>query len=178
MANDTDVIGLFLPNTYLVDVEQLREVNVQSPEFKELLVRLYQDISDMVEAINKKDTGQYLVQQFVTGSLFFNVNNDINNLRPIYRIVVNCGALPNTTIKSIPHGISPTDFTSAWTFLKIYGAASNTSSFNYIPLPYVSSTSLADNIEIDVDNTNVYITTGANYSAYTQSYIILEFIKN
>lgn len=178
MATPIDAIGSFVPSTYILDVARLYQTDVQSDEFKELLVRLYQDINNIILVLNAKDSAYYLTQQFVTSGLMFNVNNDINNLRPIYRIVVNCGALPNTTIKSVPHGISPTDFTSAWTFLKIYGAASNTSSFNYIPLPYVSSTSLADNIEIDVDNTNVYITTGANYSAYTQSYIILEFIKN
>jgi hypothetical protein len=47
----------------------------------------------------------------------------------------------------------------------------------YIPLPYASPT-LVNNIQLSVDATNVTITTGIDYSAYTVTYVILEYIKS
>lgn len=178
MSTPIDTIGSFVPTNYIFDVSQLYQTEINSPEFKELIVRLYQYINNIAFVLNTKDSAYYLMQQFATSGLMFSTTNDVNNMRPLYRIVVNCGALPNAATKTIPHGITPTDFTSSWTFLKIYGAASDTTGKTYIPLPYSSAAAIANNIEVKVDSTNVYITTGINYSNYNVSYIILEYIKN
>ncbi len=178
--NQTPGAGVFVPSTYVWDVARLHEVDVTSPEFKELLVRLYQNINNISLALNVKDTGVYNVIEIVNGQIFF-PNPALNsstaqapNFRQVYRTVVNFGALPNAATKSVAHGILITPTT---TFTRIYATASNLAADTYIPIPYASPTA-ANSIEISVDATNVNITDVIDYSAYTICYVILEYIQN
>lgn len=179
MANSTQY-GAFVPNTFIWDVQQLQGIDLNSPEFRELLVRLYQNLGLMCDVLNIKDTGMYQVTEFVNGQLFF--SNPANTsataaapaLRQVLRKVINFGALPNTATKSVAHGITVNTST---TFTRIYGAASDTTGFNYIPLPYASPTD-ANEIELSVDATNVNVTTGSNRTNFNITYIILEYIKS
>jgi hypothetical protein len=87
-------------------------------------------------------------------------------------MTVNFGALPNTSTKSVPHGITVTN-TLSWT--KIYGSATDQIGLTGIPIPYVD---LAGNdIQIDVDQTNINISTSSDYSNYTICYVVLEYLK-
>ncbi len=181
MANDVANWGQFVPTTTILDVALLYEVDVKSPEFIELLVRLYQTVNNTAISTNIKDTGYYLTKEFNVGSLLFDVNNDFNRLRPIYRTTVDFGALPAAGSKSVAHGIPNITVagTTTFSFLKIYGAATNPTTVNFIPLPFVSAGATNnDNLQVEVDTTNVIITTGGkDYSAWTTSYIILEYVK-
>ena len=178
MANSSE-FGLYVPSTYIWDVAQLQTIDINSPEFRELLIRLYQNINSITVALNLKDSGYYDTQEFVTGSQLFpnpsliSSSSTTPSFRNIYRTIVNFGALPNAGSKSVAHGIA---ITSGFSFVKIYGAASDQTALNFIPLPYASPT-LINNIQIDVDATNVTITTGSNRTNFTISYIILEYIK-
>lgn len=173
--------GAFVPSNYIWDVQQLYEVDVKSPEFKELLVRLYQNINNIALVLNIKDSGIYNTSQFVNSQIFF-PNPALNSstsqtpeFRQVYRTVINFGALPNTATKSVPHNITCTTSTS---FTRIYACASKpTVAFGYLPIPYASATAVANNIELNVDATNVNITTAADYSAYTITYVILEYLQ-
>lgn len=180
MANQTQY-GAFVETNFLWDVQQLQSVDVTSPEFKELLVRLYQNVGKMALVLNIKDTGHYQVTETVNGQLYFsnpayNSSTAINPaLRQVYRKVINyTTALPNTGTATIAHGIPCTTST---TFTRIYGVANDPVGFNYIPLPYASPT-LANNIELKVDATNVTIITGSNRTAFTITYIVLEYMQN
>jgi hypothetical protein len=180
MANSTQY-GAFVPTNYVWDVQQLQSTNVNSPEFKELLVRLYQNINSIALVLNVKETGLYQVTELVNGQLYFsNPNNNSStvanpNLRQVYRKVINyTTALPNTGTVTIPHNIV---CTAATTFTRIYATASDTAGKNYIPLPYASPT-LANNIELKVDGTNISIITGSNRSNFTQTYIVVEYLQS
>ncbi len=176
MAQNINNFGLFIPTTTIFDVDRLQEIDVQSDEFKELLIRLYQTVNNSALATNLKDTGYYLVQEFVTGAVYFNTNNDFNRLRPVYRMVVDFGALPAAGTKSVAHNIPAVTSTFSW--VKIYGTATNPTAVTGIPIPFSSSTAVASNLQITVDATNVNITTGGtNYSAYTRTFVVLEYIK-
>lgn len=171
--------GSFVPNTFIFDVSQLYATDVSKPEFKELLVRLYQNISLMCNVVNIKDTGMYLTQELVNSQLWFQ-NPSLNSNTPqvpeyrqVYRTVINYGPLPNTAETSQPHNLT---ISNQYTFTRIYGAASDTTGLNYIPLPYASPV-LAENISLRVDATNVYIKTGSNRSNFNISYVVLEYIK-
>lgn len=176
MANTINDFGLFLGTTRIFDLQQVQEATEGSEEDKQLKIALYQAVNDIINALNLKETGYYLAQEFVIGSLYFNTVNDFNNLRPVYRMVVNFGALPAAGTKSVAHEI-PT-IGATFSFVKIYATASNPIALTYIPIPYSSASAIANNLEITVDNTNVNITTGGtDYSAYTTTYVVLEYIK-
>lgn len=178
-------VGSFVGTTNVWDVQQIRSVEVTSPEFKELLVRLYQNINNIVLALNIKDVGYYSIPEFLNGQLFFpNPTLALDNAqshayRQVFRTVVNFGALPNTGAKSVAHNIDistvlPTNFS----FTRIYGAASNgTTQSSFIPLPF-SSPTLNQNIKLEVTNTNVVVTTATDYSSYTTCYVVVEYIKS
>ena len=179
MAIDTEnqnISGSFVQTTFDTDVALLNQIEVASPEFKELLVRLYQGLNTIVISLNDKDTGYYPVNQFVTGKQYFPsiaaTSLVVDQYRPVTRLVINFGALPNTGTKAVAHNIN---INAGVTFTNIYGTASDTTGFNYIPLPYASPT-LANNIELKVDATNVTVITGSNRSNFNICYIVLEFL--
>ena len=176
-------VGSFVPTTNVWETQQLYDVDINSEEFKELLVRLYQNINNIAIALNTKDTGYYSTIEFLNGQLFFpnpalsTSTTQGNTYRQVFRTTVNFGALPNTGTKSVAHNIDiaplvPTNFT----FTRIYGAANKPDQSSFIPLPYSSAT-LDNNIELSVTATDVVITTAADYSAYTTSYIVVEYLK-
>lgn len=171
--------GLFIPSTQVWDVDEINRVDVQSKEFKELLVRLYQNLNRMAVAVNLKDSAIYDTSEFVNGQTFFpnptltSASATTPVMRQVYRFVVNFGALPNAATKNVAHRLT---INGAYTFTRIYGTASDPVGSTYIPLPYAASV-LNDNIELYVDGTNVSITTAADYSAYTACYVVLEYIK-
>lgn len=176
VSENPNVSGSFVQTTFDTDVALLNQIDVSSPEFKELLVRLYQGLNTMVLSLNDKDSGYYPLNQFVNGQQFFPsvaaTELVADQYRPVTRIVINFGALPNTGTKSVAHGLT---INAGVTFTRIYGAASDTSGFNYIPLPYASPT-LINNIELKVSSTNVTVITGSNRSNFNICYIVLEFL--
>ena len=166
--------GSFVPTTNVWDVDSLQSVDVQSPEFKELLVRLYQNVNNIALVLNTKDSGYYVPSEFVNGQVLFPDPITMNqNMRQIFRLLVNFGALPNTAAKSVAHGLTPN---SSWVFTRIYACATDPSGFNYIPIPYASPT-LANSIELSVNSTNVTITTGSDRTNFTICYVIVEYAK-
>lgn len=167
--------GLYVSTTNVWDVQELFTVDVNSQQFRELLVRLYQNVNNISLALNNKDSAMYFEQEFVNGQLFFNPNStDPNNQRQVFRKTINFGALPNAGTKSVAHGIT---FDANSNVTRIYGAATDPAGFTYIPLPYASPT-LANNIELYADATNVNVITGSNRTNYTRSVIIIEWVKN
>lgn len=169
--------GLFVPTTNVWDVARLYEVDVNTPEFKELLVRLYQNVNNIAISLNWKDTGFYLQEEFVNGQVFFpnpllsSQTTQTPTYRQVFRSVVNFGALPNAGTKSVPHNIV---ITSGYTFTRIYACATDPLN-SFIPIPYASTA--GDNIELNVDVTNVNIKTLSNRTNYTTTYVVLEYIK-
>lgn len=164
--------GNFVSSTQVWDVGRLYEIEVTSPEFKDLLVRLYQQVNNIAVSLNLKDTGYYLLEEFVTsGQLFNPASNDPLQNRPIFRKTVNIGALPAGVTNS-PHGLT---ITNTWRFLKIQGAASDAVGMNYYPLPFASAGG-ATNIEVRVTATNVVVTNNSGI-AFTNAIVVLEYTK-
>ena len=175
--------GAFIPTTQVWDVAQAQDVDVKSPQFKELLVRMYQNLNIMANSVNGKDAASYGTNEFACGQMFFSnpaltsASSTVAAQRPVMRKVINFGALPNTAAKTVAHGIAPT---TSFTFTRIYGTATDPANKLYIPLPYSAATATpaVDNIELKVDTTNVSITTGKNMTAYTVAYVVLEYLKS
>jgi hypothetical protein len=134
----------------------------------QLRLKLTDSLRDFATGINTREIGQYYLNELLTGSMLFNTTN-IQKPRSIYRKVINFGALPNTLSKPIAHGLT---ITKDYQFLKMYVVGNNSTGapFYAITLPDRNST-------ITIDANNVNITTFADYSAYTNSAVVLEYSK-
>jgi len=171
--------GSFVATTNIWDVSQVYSVEVTSPEFKELIVRLGQNINNISLSVDTRDAGYYAQTEFVNGQIFFpnparsSTTATAPIWRQVFRLVINFGTLPNTATKSVAHNLT---ITSGYSFTRIYATASDQIGMSYIPIPYASPV-LTKNIELNVDSTNVNITTGSDRTNYTVTYVILEYIK-
>lgn len=170
--------GAFVPTTNIWDPSEIYSTEVTSPEFKELLVRLYQNLNNMSLSLNIRDAGYYDRTEFVCGQLYFpnpalsSASAKAPAYRQVFRKVINFGTLPNTATTSVAHGLT---ITSGFTFTRIYGCATDPST-SFIPIPFAAPTD-SENIKIDVDTTNINITTGSDRTGYTVCYVVLEYIK-
>ena len=180
--NILQYLGEYVPSTEIWQViEELSQANPGSDQFKELIVRLALIINRINIAVNTKETAIYdNLNEFVTSVAFpadpalSSQTSQTPQQRAGLRKLIIFGALPNAGTKSVAHGIPCTTATAV---IRTYGGATNPG-VKYLPLPYVSATDVAHNIEVNWDTTNVNVITGANYSAYTVSYIILEYLQD
>lgn len=186
MAQLYNELSSNIQTTAVLDVTQIQQMDIKSPEFKELIIRLVQQANSHAMAINGKDDGLYDTQEQLSVQTFFPNPNiagssgtQFPEMRPVYRKVIYFGALPGAgaTI-SVPHGITITAG-STFSITRIYGAATNPTTMKFIPLPYADPSGGFSGITLNADATNVNITTGStNWSAYTITYVILEYLKN
>ena len=108
---------------------------------------------------NDYSTSEKIVGTWIDGSL-------------IYQKTISFGALPNATSKNVAHGIS-----NISRIVSIVGYAYRSSSVKYLPLPFVSANEVGESINISADNTNISILTGYDRSAFTESYVTLQYTK-
>lgn len=121
------------------------------------------DIANNAVTANKASFTTYSTTEQVVGTWI--------DGKPIYRIVVNFGALPNATTKRVSHGISNLD-----RFVKIEGIT--VSSGNYAPIPLMySSTEAQYNTAIFVNDTEVAMTSSQNRENIS-AYIFLDYTKS
>lgn len=175
----TNQKGAFLPTTQVWDPGNIENIEA-SKSLKELLVRMYQNLGAMATMVNYKDTGIYPTEEFVCGQVYFkdpNLDSSTSKtpkLRQVYRKVFIFGDLPNTATKTMAHGI---DLGARLMFTRIYGTAKDPVTDRFIPLPFVSPGALAGAIELWVNGANIELTTGSDRTAFTETYIVLEYLK-
>ena len=99
------------------------------------------------------------------------VNTDLKWIdgKPIYRKVVAFGALPNSTDKSINHNISNIDF-----IVKVEGVTTDGTYYFEIPRVGIPNAYMVD---LYTTKTKITIVTSIDYSAYTTTYVIIEYTK-
>lgn len=130
-------------------------------------------------AINVREIGFYLDQELLTGKGFIPGSNEIldggtsQQFRTILRKVINTGTLPNNATTNTPHGIT---FDANFTLIDMWLSATDPTNFLSFSLSYWDNTGLSQ-ITLNMDATNVNIVTKANYSTYTRSYVIIEYIQ-
>lgn len=169
--------GLFLPNTKVFNPEQAGPNLSPEDQVKYNYILQYMMYNDIANVVNLKDSAIYVPVEFIPGQLWFRQSgaDPANPFTYSFRMVVNFGTLPNAASKSVAHnitGLTPGQY--SWT--KIIGSATDAAG-NGLPLPF-SSPILNENIKLTVDSTNVTITTAIDYTAYTNCYIILEYLKD
>lgn len=91
---------------------------------------------------------------------------------PVYQKIVNFGALPNATSKSLNHGITGLQY-----FTDISGVAFTTG-LTTLPLPFVNdANSTGGQVSILANGTQVVVNTTTNRTAYTTCYVTLQYTK-
>lgn len=86
--------------------------------------------------------------------------------KPVYRKVIDFGALPNATTKSVAHGL-----TGIGEIVSLRAIANDSAASAFVkalPMP-TQLDSLA------IDTTNVTIVTSADLTAYEQAYAVIEY---
>jgi len=106
--------------------------------------------------------------------------NEPNTFRNVFRKVVDLGGLNDfstTSPQNVAHGIDTTENTF---ITALYGAATDpaASSLNSaFPLPYVDTSALSACIELRMDDTNLILVSGTDYSAYTEAWVVIEYVQ-
>lgn len=170
-------VGLYVPSTNVWDQAQLAELNVNSEEFKLLLIRLYQNINSISLALNLKDSALYDIQEFVNGQMFFvdvppNAAPEYLRLRNAFRFVMNYGPLP-AGITTRPHTIP--NISNTWTFTRIYGVGTDNIGLQYYPIG--TGGIGAGIITMWVTSVNVVVSNNTGID-FTSSIMVLEYLKN
>lgn len=125
---------------------------------------LYQGVAS---SLNNKIGGLYVPQEKSNGQQYFYAN-DPQKFKTIYRMVIDFGALPNTTSKSVAHNIQ--GITSDYRLTCAYGGATNPVTRQWLPIPN-------DGILLENNSTTVTVTTTSDRSAFTSTTIVLEYSK-
>lgn len=178
--------GSFVNTTNVWDVTEIYSTEVTSPEFKELLVRMYQNLNQMSLALNTKTSGYFNTQnqQFVNGNVWFpnpaysSQTSPFTNptfrqeLQQVLNLPQNGGgfALPAGATVTINHNITCTTTT---TFTGIDGVASDTVGFHYYPINYAG----ASTISAFANGTQVSITNNTAIN-FTVCYVVLRFLQS
>jgi hypothetical protein len=169
-SNTQSNFGSFIPTTSIIEVSHLYDAEIGSPEFKDLLAQLATTVNNIALVLNTKDSAFYLTEEFVNGHVYFNPTaTSPLDLRPGFRKLINLGAL-GAGIKNVAHGLTPT---ATWKFVKINGAASNSATTTYVPLPFAG---IAGNITIQVGAANITVTNNSGLT-FDTAYIVLEYLK-
>ena len=132
-----------------------------------------------VEYTKIADTSSSPVKSLYTGSLNeLNLNKETHagyrrNGKDVYQIEVDCGAMPNNTIKFTPIPNYNASYTY-WVSSDSYTVQSPENIL--ITLPYVSPTA-ADNSSVNALGNSIRILTGTIWSAYTETKVVLHYTK-
>lgn len=190
VPDQNSATGLYLQQTPTFDTQTIAETEVTSPQFKELIIRLQNQVNLISSAVNQKETGLNVLEEYRDAVNWFPTNTFTNvppnqlDLRPEFRKVVNFGALPAIGPKSVPHNIPIANSTvggiNPYICVGIEGYATKQTTagvgIRWLPLPYASNVANT-NIEVYVTATHVVVTTAIDYSAYTECYFVLKYLK-
>lgn len=150
-------------------------------EARQFLVEQLKKISN---AVNAREIGWFLDEELLSGKQFIPsattgiTQGTAPQYRAIFRKVIDTGALPNNTIKFIPHGLSVTD---NFTLIQMYGSATkllSTGVFYGIPIPFnqLPGSAIPGSVELEMGGVNIRITTDADMTSFTRSFVVIEYL--
>lgn len=131
-------------------------------------------------AVNIREIGWFLDEEVLSGKAFTPTANTLSDgytsqqFRQVLRKVIDFGTLPNASAKSVPHEITVND---SFTLVQLFASGTDPVAFTSLPIPYAIPTALNLAIALDMDATNVTITTGTDRTNYTRCYVIIEYLQ-
>ena len=143
-------------------------LSIELPEDqKDLRVRLNDLYQKIANTVNTKEGGLYVPEEKVSGSQYFDPKNTQKN-KNVYRMTVDFGSLPNATSKSVPHNIQGWNLNFRLT--RSYGASTDPEALEAIPIPN-------DGILLEINQTDVTITTTTDRTAFSDTTVVIEYTK-
>jgi hypothetical protein len=121
--------------------------------------------------INVREIGWMLDQELLTGKSFIPGTTSPQQepgFRSVFRKVVIFGTLPNTATKSVAHGIT---FDANFTLVDLWASATDPVGFTAFTADFGGTA-----VTLNMDATNVNITTNADYTAYTRCFVVIEYL--
>lgn len=164
----TDV-GSFLGTTTVWDAQIIENIDVNSQEFKDLLVELYTQFNKVLIELNGKVSAKLPSIEFVSGKIYANPNGS-NDLIPGFTKSFTIGALgPGVT--AINHNIA-VDANLRW--ISIVGAA--TDNVGMVGYPITFGGAAGNNIGVTTSATQIIIN-NASGVAFSSAYVTVEYVK-
>jgi len=162
-------------------ISSTADITSLDPSSKEWQIKIYQILNSHALALNQKSSGLFQFDETIDNNLWAPVPATVDSTaaqtatqKAEFRKVIDFGALPNNSEKPIAHGIA---FDSTFTMTHMYATATNPTTTNYRPIPYVSDDA-TELITLRADGTNVYIETFKDQTAFTRTFVVLEYLKN
>ncbi len=94
--------------------------------------------------------------------------------KPIYRKVVDTGAMPNSACKLVNHGLGASSTHNIIGFRGLYWRADNS---QYFPMPSAADLDI-QNVRLAVKTPDIEICTATGFGLFVNSFVILEYTKN
>lgn len=134
---------------------------------------LVEQLKMIANSVNAKEIGWILEEELLNGCQFQPSVASSGQYRSVFRKLVDFGALPDTSRKPIPHGLSITD---RFTLIELTACATDPVGLTSLSLPFASSIA-NENIKLFLDSTNVIIETAKDYSSYSRCFVIINYIQ-
>lgn len=132
----------------------------------------------LATAINMREIGFFIDleviagKNFIPGAAIVQEGGTTQQFRTVLRKVIDFGALPNTGTKSVAHGIT---FDYNFTLIQLWASSTDPVAFVAIPIPFASAT--GGHVEINMNATNINITTTSNRTSFTRTFVVVEYIQ-
>ena len=139
-------------------------------EWEQARQMLVERVKKISLAVNNRQIANFVSAEVLSGQKFD--SSQPQEFRDGFRKVINFGALPNATTKTIAHGIK---FDSNFTLTNLYLSATDPAGFTAFSVQNYSLTA-GPSILIRMDATNIIVTTTNDFSAYTRSFVIIEYL--
>lgn len=128
----------------------------------------YTKTTDSANSFNYGDPNEYSTTEKIVGSWI--------DGKTLYQKTISCGALPNTTITRLSHGIS-----NLAKVIDIQGRSESTTSspaIRGINIPYAGNATEKNSVECWVEPTNLVLRTYMDLSQFTNTYVTIRYTKS
>lgn len=163
-------------NSLLVNALPISESIPQEPE----RLRTFFDthLRRIASAVNAKEAADYQLKETGCFKLYF-VTGEPLKFRNVYRynmdiVDENGGNLTAGNTYTFAHGISGI---SAPTLLTGTGTTTDATP-RFIPIPFVDSAVIGNQIQLHATSTDIVVTMGASAPTLSQCYVLFEYVKN
>ena len=166
----------FVPSFFLSESE-----NFQDKSYEDFRLTFNDVYEELAKNINRKDLGYYMPSEMACGQRWY---SDPQDYQTVYRKRVDLyqagvtttpglNNFTSTNPQTVPHGIT---ITANTVITRLYGVATDPSTL-FIPLPYLDMTGGGNHIQLSMDGTNIILRSNYDYSGFTASYVIVEFVQ-